>query len=72
MVNGCIRDSVEISEIDIGIKALNTHPLKSVKRGIGERDVEVCFAGVTIAPGSYVYADADGLVVSEASLNGEA
>jgi len=72
VVYGCIRDSVEISEIDIGIKALNTHPLKSVKRGLGDRDVEVSFAGVTIAPGSYIYADADGVVVSEVPLGGQA
>src|SRR5437868_2128830 len=28
IVNGCIRDSAAIAQLDIGVKALNTHPLK--------------------------------------------
>jgi len=65
VVNGCIRDSAEISTIDIGVKALATHPRKSVKRGVGERDVAVHFAGITFHPGAYLYADEDGIVVTE-------
>ena len=65
VVNGCIRDSAEISTIDIGVKALATHPRKSVKRGVGERDVAVHFAGITFHPGEYLYADEDGIVVTE-------
>ena len=68
VVNSCIRDSAAISEIPIGIKALGVHPLKSVKRGIGERDIPVRFAGITFLPGHYVYADEDGLLVSEKPL----
>ena len=65
VVNGCIRDSAEISTINIGVKALATHPRKSVKRGVGERDVAVHFAGITFHPGAYLYADEDGIVVTE-------
>ncbi len=68
VVYGCIRDSADIAQLAIGVKALNTHPLKSVKRGIGERDVPVTFAGVTIRPGEYLYADEDGIVVAETAL----
>ncbi len=68
VVNSCIRDSAAISEIPIGVKALGVHPLKSVKRGIGERDIPVRFAGITFLPGHYVYADEDGLLVSEKPL----
>lgn len=68
IVYGCIRDSADIAGIDIGVKGLNTHPLKSVKRGIGERDVPVSFAGITIRPGDYIYADEDGVVVAESAL----
>ena len=32
IVNGCIRDSDVIAEIDLGVFALSTIPLKSVKR----------------------------------------
>ena len=68
IVNGCIRDSQAIGEIPIGVKALGVHPLKSVKRGVGERDIPVRFAGVTFQPGGYIYADEDGLLVSEKPL----
>jgi regulator of ribonuclease activity A len=68
VVYGCIRDSRALAEIAIGVKALNTHPLKSAKRGAGERDVPVSFAGLTFIPGHFLYADEDGMVVSERAL----
>ena len=71
IVNGCIRDSKEIDGMDVGIKALATNPAKSDKRGVGRENVTVKFAGVTFTPGHYVYADADGIVVSEKDLGGE-
>ena len=64
VVNGCIRDSAEIATIDIGLKALATHPRKSVKRGVGEREVTVHFAGTDFRPGEQLYADSDGIVVT--------
>lgn len=68
IVYGCIRDSVVISAMKIGVKALNTNPRKSIKKGVGERDVTVNFADVTINPGDYIYADADGFVISNNKL----
>lgn len=68
IVNGCIRDCFDISMMDIGVKALATQPLKSVKRGAGERDLDVSFSGVTFHPGDYVYSDEDGIVVARRSL----
>jgi regulator of ribonuclease activity A len=64
VVNGCIRDSAEIANIDIGVKALATHPRKSRKQGLGDRDVPVDFAGIEFTPGEYLYADPDGVVVT--------
>ncbi len=69
IINGCIRDADMIRAMDIGVKALNTNPTKSVKRGEGQRDMVIYFAGVSFTPGAYVYADTDGIVVSEQSLN---
>ena len=69
IVNGCIRDSSVIATIDIGIRALNTNPRKSVKQGVGERDIPVSFADVTFNPGDYVYADPDGIVISSRKLD---
>jgi regulator of ribonuclease activity A len=68
VLNGCIRDAAAIAALPIGIRALNTHPLKSGKRGLGQADLPVTFAGVTFRPGEFLYADADGLVVSPVRL----
>ena len=68
VIHGCIRDVVDVARIDLGVKALHTHPLKSHKRGSGERDQMVRFAGVHFNPGHYLYADEDGLVLSERPL----
>ena len=68
LLNGMIRDSVDIGTMPIGVKALGTHPLKSVKKGIGERDVPVRFGGVEFIPGAYLYVDEDGILCSPAEL----
>jgi len=65
---GCIRDSGPIASMDIGIFALGTHPMKSVKKGAGDRDIPVSFGGVSFVPGQWLYADEDGVIVSEAAL----
>ena len=64
VVNGCIRDSEAIAGIDLGVKALATIPRKSVKRGHGERDLLVRFAEVSFNPRHYLYADADGVLIT--------
>jgi regulator of ribonuclease activity A len=68
VINGCIRDSAAIDELEIGVRALGTIPLKTHKRGDGQRDVSVSFAGVTFRPGEHLYADADGIVVAARPL----
>jgi len=68
VVWGCIRDASALAALDLGVLALATHPLRSVKRGVGERDVAVTFAGVTFRPGAHLYADEDGVVVAPAAL----
>ena len=68
IVAGCIRDSAVIKGLDIGVKAMNTNPRKSVKKGAGDRDISINIAGITINPGDFIYADADGVVVSDKVL----
>ena len=65
VVFGCVRDVVALKDISIGIQAIAPHPMKSVKRKVGLRDVEVSFGGVSFIPGQYVYADDNGVIVSE-------
>ena len=68
VIFGCIRDSVAIGNMAVGVKALGTHPFKTDKRGEGQRDVVVRFADVTFAPGAWVYADEDGILVAPRPL----
>ena len=66
---GCIRDCAELGQLDLGIRALGTMPLRSDKRGEGDRDVPVRFAGATFRPGDHVYVDEDGVVVAHRALD---
>ena len=66
---GCVRDSADLAGMDLGIKALAAIPRKSQRRGEGQRDLDVTFAGVSVAPGDWVYADADGILVAAAPLD---
>jgi regulator of ribonuclease activity A len=68
IVYGCVRDVDALAELNLGIQALASIPLKSVRKGIGETDVPVTFAGVTFMPGDYVYADNNGVIVSTKKL----
>ena len=68
VINGCIRDSVDIAGMDIGVKALATNPLRSVKEGRGEVDIGLQFLGATFRPGEYLYSDEDGILLSSEPL----
>jgi regulator of ribonuclease activity A len=57
-----------MAKLPLGVKALNTHPLKSVKKVEGEENVTLHFAGIDFIPGEYLYSDGDGIVVSEKAL----
>ena len=65
IINGCIRDSGIINKIDIGIKAINTIPIKSEKKDIGDYAKDLSFAGAIFKEGEYVYSDCDGIIISK-------
>ncbi len=69
VVNGCVRDTAELQRIDVGVRALAACPRRSAKAGVGTRGELVVFAGVTFRPGEWLYADADGIVVSPKSIH---
>lgn len=69
IINGCVRDSVELAETPLGVLAIGTNPMKSNKNGDGDTGVSVSFAGVTIRPGQYIYADEDGWLVAHKALH---
>ena len=69
IINGCVRDSRELAGIEVGVLALATSPLRSRKQGEGQRDVPARFGGLAWVPGQYVYADEDGVVVTDGMLH---
>ncbi len=68
VVWGAIRDVLEMRSCQVGVRALASNPRKSVKQGKGQRDVPVQLAGVTVHPGHWLVADADGIILSPARL----
>jgi regulator of ribonuclease activity A len=68
IINGCVRDVEILKRIDIGVRALNCHPLKSNKRNKGQLNLPVHFAGISFKPGQYLYADENGMVVAQTGL----
>ena len=68
LIYGCIRDSVNISLLNIGVKALNIYPMSKVTNQEWQENIPVSFAGITFKPGQFVYCDEDGIIVAEAAL----
>ncbi|MAZ87738.1 MAG: ribonuclease activity regulator protein RraA [Cellvibrionaceae bacterium] len=69
LMYGCIRDVDAIGDLDLGVQALGTHPMKTEKKGVGELNIEVTFGGVTFKPGEYVYADNNGVIAAAEKLD---
>jgi regulator of ribonuclease activity A len=69
LINGCVRDVEILETIDLGVKALAACPVKTDKRGEGQRDLPLRFAGGQMEPGHYLYADANGVVVARRKLD---
>ncbi|KAL0906354.1 hypothetical protein M5K25_024842 [Dendrobium thyrsiflorum] len=69
LVNGCIRDVDEINACDIGVRALGSNPLKSNKKGHGDKHVPVNVWGTIIHDGEWLYADSDGILISKSELS---
>lgn len=70
LINGCVRDSAELREVPVGIRALTTAPMRSEKNGKGERGGKLRFAGIEFTPDSYLYADEDGILLAGRNLLG--
>ncbi|MBC7483452.1 MAG: ribonuclease E activity regulator RraA [Rhizobacter sp.] len=63
VVDGCVRDSAELAQCDIGIRALALVPMPTDRRNQGQRDVALHIHGVWVLPGEWLVADEDGIVV---------
>ena len=67
VIDGCVRDSAELAACDIGIRARALIPMPTERRNAGQRDVPVLIGGVRVAPGEWLVADEDGIVVMPAA-----
>ncbi|HAS42615.1 MAG TPA: putative 4-hydroxy-4-methyl-2-oxoglutarate aldolase [Microscillaceae bacterium] len=68
IVYGCIRDAQVINQMQVAIKALGTCPVKSIKRDVGIVGEALIIEGTKINAGQYVYADMDGILLSDRKL----
>lgn len=69
VINGAVRDVENLRTMPVAVRALAVCPTMPLKLGTGERDVSVTFAGVTFIPGHWLYADENGIIVSEINLD---
>ena len=63
VINGPVRDSVELATLDLGVKALGTNPRTSAKAAAGVVGEPVWFGEVEFVPGRMLWSDADGILV---------
>jgi regulator of ribonuclease activity A len=68
LIDGCVRDTAELSQHAVGIRALAANPMPTEKRNQGQTDVAVQIQGVWVRPGDWLYADEDGIVVAARAL----
>jgi regulator of ribonuclease activity A len=64
IIHGAIRDSTAINDLPCGVKALGTTARRSSIELGGVAGLPVSFGAITFRPGDWVYADADGIIVS--------
>ena len=68
VIDGCVRDVNELATMDLGIRALASMPLPTDRKNQGLQDLSVQIQGVWVHPGEWLYADADGMVISPQPL----
>ncbi len=65
IVDGAVRDSLEIDEMDFPVFSVGTNPNGPTKNIGGRIGHPITCGGVTVCAGDFVLADADGVVVVE-------
>lgn len=68
VIYGCVRDVDALAQLALGIQALAAYPRRTIKRGFGDVDVPVTFAGATLYPGDFIAADLNGILVAPEPL----
>jgi regulator of ribonuclease activity A len=68
VIHGAIRDTAGIDGIDFGVKALGTTARRGENPIGGLVGIPLHFAGLTVKPGDWVYADRDAVAASAREL----
>lgn len=68
LINGAVRDLAELRAAEVGIFALGACPMPTAKRNEGALDEPVRVQGEWVRAGDWLYADEDGVVVSDRPL----
>ncbi|MDR7149139.1 RraA family protein [Hydrogenophaga palleronii] len=65
VMDGAVRDSLEIDEMDYPVFSVGTNPNGPTKNNAGRIGHPISVGGVTVKPGDFVIGDCDGVVVVE-------
>jgi 4-hydroxy-4-methyl-2-oxoglutarate aldolase len=65
VIDGAVRDSLEIEEMDFPVFSVGTNPNGPTKQVSGRIGHPVTVGGVTVHPGDFIIGDADGVVAIE-------
>ncbi len=68
IVNGYVRDTVNTKDFNVGLLAIGTCPKKYIPVQEGQINITLNIDGVEINEGDYIYADADGIVITKEEL----
>lgn len=62
VIDGAIRDSEAMKDLDISVYAAGVQPKGPYKEGPGELNVPISCGGIVVNPGDIIVGDADGIV----------
>ena len=68
ILNGYVRDTAHTKNINVGLYAIGTCPLRNFEKTNSSRGQQLSFGGVTFNDGDYLYADCDGVIVTPEKL----
>lgn len=68
LIHGNVRDAIALGQIELGIIALGSWPARSNNQDGGQRDAILHMAGSNLEPQQWLYADEDGVLLSNQRL----
>ncbi len=69
ILNGYVRDIDETKNINVGLFAIGSCPLRNFEETESSQGCEVNFDGVTFNQGDYIYGDNDGIIITKEKLH---